>query len=277
MLLVPEGWFEMGSTPEEVEAAYQLGKKFYPETQKAWYEDEVPRHRVWLEAFYMDTTEVTNREYRQFMDAGGYTQQKFWSAEGWQFLQKNKLTAPGFWTDSRLNQPAQPVVGVSWHEAEAYCRWAGKQLPTEAQWEKAARGTDRRLYPWGNAPVDGTRANYCDAQCDQAWKDTRENDGYPYTAPVGSYPAGKSPYGIEDLAGNVWEWVQDWYAADYYGRSPERNPVNDTPTQFRVLRGGGWLTPPAAVRAAPRTRLAPVNRDYGLGFRCVVRVAALRP
>ena len=277
MLLVPEGWFEMGSTPEEVEAAYQLGKKYDADTQQSWYKTELSKRRVWLEAFYMDATEVTNREYRQFIDAGGYTQQTFWSPEGWQFLQKDKLTTPGFWTDTRFNQPEQPVVGVSWYEAGAYCRWAGKQLPTEAQWEKAARGTDRRQYPWGNAPVSGTLANYCDVQCDQAWKDTREQDGYSYTAPVGSYPSGKSPYGIEDLAGNVWEWVQDWYAADYYHRSPERNPVNDTPAQYRVLRGGGSPNPPAHVRAAIRSWRAPDYRNYDVGFRCVVRGAALRP
>ena len=274
MLLVPEGWFEMGSTPEEVEAAYQLGKKYNADVQKSSYEDELSKHRVWLEAFSMDATEVTNREYRQFIGAGGYTQQTFWSPEGWQFLQKDKLTVPGFWTDTRFNQPEQPVVGVSWYEADAYCRWAGKQLPAEAQWEKAARGADRRQYPWGNAPVSGTLANYCDVQCDQAWKDTRGKDGYPDTAPVGSYPSGKSPYGIEDLAGNVWEWVQDWYAADYYRRSPERNPVNDTPAQYRVLRGGGWRAPPANVRTANRG-YAPVDRDRDVGFRCVVRGAAL--
>jgi formylglycine-generating enzyme required for sulfatase activity len=232
---------------------------------------------VWLEAFYIDATEVTNREYRQFMDAGGYTQQRYWSTEAWQFLQKEKITVPGFWTDTRVSPPDHPVVGVSWYEAEAYCRWAGKQLPTEAQWEKAARGTDRRQYPWGNAPVDGKHANYCDTQCESKWKDTRENDGYQYTAPVGSYPSGRSPYGVDDLAGNVWEWVQDWYAADYYRRSPERNPVNDTPAEWRVMRGGGWLNDPARVRAALRSRFAPASRLYNIGFRCVVRGAALRP
>ena len=120
------------------------------------------------------------------------------------------------------------------------------------------RGTDRRQYPWGNEAVDGKRANY--ATCSVIRHgDTREKDGYSYTAPVGSFPSGKSPYGIEDLAGNVWEWVQDRYAADYYRRSPERNPVNDAPAEFRVLRGGGWHDPPAPVRAANRNGIAPVT------------------
>ena len=135
------------------------------------YVQSYPRHRVWLEAFYMDANEVTNREYRKFVDAGGYTQQKYWSLDGWQFLQKDKLTVPGFWTDTQFSQPEQPVVGVSWYEADAYCRWAGKQLPSEAQWEKVARGTDGRQYPWGNAPVDGKRANYCDTQCENPYQE----------------------------------------------------------------------------------------------------------
>ena len=227
MVLVPEGWFEMGSNDAE--------------------DDEKPVHRIWLDTFYMDKYEVTVGEYTAFLRAPGR-----------QGLPDYVATyAPG---------RQYPVVGVSWDDAEAYCRWAGKQLPTEAQWEKAARGTDRRQYPWGNEAVDGKRANY-----------NGKADGYEYTAPVGSFPSGKSPYGIEDLAGNVWEWVQDWYAADYYRRSPERNPVNDAPAEYRVLRGGGWLDPPALVRAANRNRNAPVNRYRGVGFRCVGRGAALRP
>jgi formylglycine-generating enzyme required for sulfatase activity len=227
MLLVPEGWFEMGSNDGE--------------------DDEKPVHRVLLDTFYMDKYEVTVGEYTAFFRSTG--------RQG--LLDYVATYAPG---------GQYPVVGVSWDDAEAYCRWAGKQLPTEAQWEKAARGTDRRQYPWGNEAVDGKRANYAG-----------KADGYEYTAPVGTFPSGKSPYGIEDLAGNVWEWVQDWYTADYYRRSPERNPVNDTPAQYCVLRGGGWPNSPAFVRAADRVRLAPDGRLYDLGFRCVVPGAALRP
>jgi formylglycine-generating enzyme required for sulfatase activity len=169
-----------------------------------------------------------------------------------------------------------PAVAVTWDEANAYCQWTSKQLPTEAQWEKAARGTDGRRYPWGNEAVDGKRANYCDARCGFAWKDKEQDDGYPDTAPVGSYPLGKSPYGIEDLAGNVWEWVQDWHDAGYYSRSPERNPVNVTPGMFRVLRGGSWFDNPADVRAADRSGFAPGSSSNFLGFRCVVAAASSR-
>jgi formylglycine-generating enzyme required for sulfatase activity len=276
MVLVPAGRFEMGSTGEEIEAAYQLGKKYDKETKKSWFEGEKPRHRVWVDAFYMDKTEVTTLEYRQFIEAGGYKHKKYWSEEGWKFIEKEKIREPGYLTDSRFNQPDHPVVGVSWYEAAAYARWAEKRLPTEAQWEKAARGSDGRRYPWGNEAVDGKRANYCDVKCDRSWKDTSEDDGYPYTAPVGSYDRGTSPYGIHDLSGNVWEWVQDWYDADYYSRSPERNPVNDKAATYRVLRGGGWYFDPARLRAANRLGDAPGGRDSNLGFRCVVGVLAPR-
>jgi formylglycine-generating enzyme required for sulfatase activity len=258
MRLVPAGWFEMGSTDSEVENTYQLAKKYYEAAQKSWFKAEQPVHRVWVEAFYMDTYEVTMREYAAFRQATGH---RALPAEVADY-------APG---------EKHPVVGVSWDDAVAYCRWAGKALPTEAQWEKAARGTDRRLYPWGNEPVTGRRANYCDARCEFEWKDTNADDGYRFTAPVGSYPAGASPYGLQDLAGNVPEWVQDWYDPDYYRRSPERNPVNTTPTEFRVLRGGGWLDPPAGLRAANRGGVAPDDRGTNVGFRCVLGVSASRP
>jgi formylglycine-generating enzyme required for sulfatase activity len=246
MLLVPEGWFTMGSTEAEIKAAYELSKKYEASTSESWFAGEKPQHRVWVDAFYMDRYEVTVGEYIS------------------QYAPKD----------------THPVVLVSWDDADAYCRWTGKQLPTEAQWEKAALGTDGRRYPWGNDAVDGKRANYCDTRCESGWwKDQSQDDGYQYTAPVGSYPLGKSPYGIEDLAGNVWEWVQDWYDATYYSRSPERNPVNATPGTACVLRGGGWDSDPAYVRAANRASrywVAPGDRDDLIGFRCVVAVASSR-
>lgn len=206
----------------------------------------------------MDKYEVTLGEYKAFVAATG---------------------RPGLpeSVSRYAPQDTHPAIMVSWEDAEAYCRWAEKQLPTEAQWEKAARGDDGRQYPWGNDAITGKRANYCDAQWEYAWQDKGQDDGYGYTAPVGWYPAGKSPYGLEDMAGNVWEWVQDWYDAGYYQRSPERNPVNDTPGQLRVLRGGSWANYPANARVARRYGNAPGAHNLDVGFRCVLAAAASRP
>jgi formylglycine-generating enzyme required for sulfatase activity len=212
---------------------------------------------VWLDAFYMDTYEVTMQEYQAFRQATGH-----------QALPAEVSTyAPG---------EKHPVVGVSWDDAAAYFRWAEKQLPSEAQWEKAARGTDGRTYPWGNEPVTGRRANFCDTQCKYEWQDKHHDDGFRYTAPVGTFAAGTSPYGIHDLAGNVWESVRDWYDARYYRQSPERTPVNTMAAEFRVLRGGGWFDAAANVRAASRGGSAPGGHDINFGFRCVVEVSGPR-
>jgi formylglycine-generating enzyme required for sulfatase activity len=255
MHLVPANWFAMGSTDAELEDAYQLAMKYDKSVEKSWLENERTRHRVWVDAFYMDTYEVTMKECQAFRQATGH-----------RALPTEVTTyAP---------EDNHPVILVSWDDAAAYCRWAEKQLPTEAQWEKAARGTDGRTYPWGNEPVTGRRANYCDTQCDQDWKDSSQDDGYQYTVPVGSFADGKSPSGIYDLAGNVWEWVRDWYDPQYYHRSPERNPENTTTAESRVLRGGGWNHGAAFLRAASRGGDAPAVRY--LGFRCVVGVAAPR-
>jgi formylglycine-generating enzyme required for sulfatase activity len=204
-------------------------------------EDEKPVHRVWLDAFYMDTYEVTVKEYQAFRQATGHRALPDWVSK----------FAPG---------DQYPIVGVSWDDAAAYCRWAEKQLPTEAQWEKAARGTDGRTYPWGNEQPHKRLAQH-------------ESQG---AAPVGSFDGGKSPYGIHDLAGNVGEWVRDWYDAQYYSKSPERNPENTTAAASRVLRGGGWFDNAAYLRAANRLWNAPAYRNYHVGLRCVVEVAAPR-
>ncbi|NTV38152.1 MAG: formylglycine-generating enzyme family protein, partial [Anaerolineales bacterium] len=177
-------------------------------------DEEAPQHIVTLNGFWVDSTEVTNAQYRLFVDATGHP-------------------APinCDWGDPTYGDAAyadHPVVCVNWDDANAYCEWAGARLPTEAEWEKAARGTDGQMYPWGTV-FDGTLVNFCDARCDNERvndcgdtrcysvpKDPTVNDSYVHTAPVGSFLAGASPYGALDMAGNVWEWVADWYDADYY-------------------------------------------------------------
>ena len=202
--------------------------------------DETPQHKVYVGAFYIDKYEVTNERYEKFLEATG-------------------LKQPPWWYDDNLNQPKQPVVGASWEDASAYCRWAGKALPTEAEWEKAARGADGRKYPWGNEPTaEGGkyRANYGPTA-----------DGFKYTAPVGSFPLNKSPYGCFDMAGNVWEWCADWYDADYYGESPASDPPGPFTGPFRVDRGGGWSVFAVDCRSAHRNRDDPSFRSFRLGFR----------
>lgn len=266
LVYVPEGEFDMGANKEDDPEAYV---------------DEMPKHRVWLDGFWIDRTEVTQGQFDQCVRAGGCGL----SAKEWQ-EQHDQAT-------SNL-----PVVGVTWEQAKAYCEWAGGHLPTEAQWEKAARGMDGRRYPWGNEAPDGTRLNYCDVRCtaSEEWKDSTGDDGHIYVAPVGLFPAGASPYGALDMMGNVEEWIADWYDPEYYQNSPDRNPPGpETPGLYpyiankgRVVRGGSFLGSPTSftptapdgsvspfgpvslLRATARWLQGPEFPSPALGFRCVV-------
>jgi formylglycine-generating enzyme required for sulfatase activity len=200
--------------------------------------DERPQHRVRLDAYYMDVCPVTVRQYRGFCQAAG---REMPSAPSWGW------------------QDAHPVANVTWHDAVAYCEWAGKKLPTEAQWEKAAGGTDGRIWPWGNE-WDQRR---CQSSYGGSWGSAGK------TAPVGSHPQGVSPYGCQDLIGNVWEWCADWYAADYYQRSPRENPRGPESGPSRVLRGGAWdYGYLDGLRCAYRDGSVPDSRIASGGFRC---------
>jgi formylglycine-generating enzyme required for sulfatase activity len=223
MVPVPAGEFMMGD-------------------DKSGQNDERPSHPVYLGAFYIDQYEVTTSRYAKF-------------------FQETNRPVPEYWSAQVLRQHGRkPVVGVDWSDATTYCSWAGKRLPTEAEWEKAARGTDQRVYPWGNAAPNTTLANY-----------NRGFDFKQYAAltDVGSFEQGKSPYGAYDMAGNVWEWTADWYDEHYYGKSPERNPKGPSSAEYRVIRGGSWLLAPVPVRSAYRLRSPPLGtgRPYRVPLR----------
>jgi formylglycine-generating enzyme required for sulfatase activity len=272
MVLVPAGEFIMGSAADEITSLLHRD----PKAKGAILKDEMPKHRVVLDAFYIDKYEVTNARFQQFVQATGYRTQAELEGGGkirtgvttWADAPNANWRAPRGNGSTIAGLEAHPVVQVSWHDAKAYCTWAGKRLPTEAQWEKAARGPDGRLYPWGNA-LDGTRANFCDRNCAFEWQDAAVDDGYRSTAPVGSYEAGKSPYGAYDMAGNVWEWVADRYNAKYYQRSPARNPRGPTSGTQVVLRSGSWLYAAPSFRATERAGVPADRRNENIGIRCV--------
>jgi len=189
--------------------------------------------------YLMDVYPVTNAQYRQFMEAGGYEKEEFWPDEGMKWKKKEKRVQPDNWNDPKWNQSECPVVGVSYYEAEAFAKWAGKRLPTEQEWEKAARGTDGREYPWGDE-FDKDKCN-------------SEESGIKGTTPVTKYVNGVSPFGCYDMAGNVWEWCASWYHNEQDGR--------------RVIRGGSWYDGPERLRSSNRFRNYADDRDDGIGFR----------
>jgi formylglycine-generating enzyme required for sulfatase activity len=239
MVNVPEGEFTMGSNEG--------------------YSDEQPVHTVYLDAYWIDQTEVTNAMYTLCVSAGACQPPDNYSS---------------YTRDSYYGNPAYndyPVLYVDWYAAQAYCQWAdNSRLPTEAEWEKAARGTDGRIYPWGSSwDVRTTRRlNFSDKNDPTGPSDTIADDGNADTALVGSYPSGASPYGAYDLAGNVWEWVNDWYDENYYSKSPQSNPQGPASGQYRVIRGGSWLNDEYVVRSAIRSWDTPVDTGDPLGFRC---------
>ncbi len=221
MILIPEGIFTRGSDSGGF--------------------DEKPQQEIYLDAFYIDKHEVSVESYNKFRRAANYVEP----------------SVPFFKADqSILKTPNFPVVGVSWNDAVNYCKWAGKRLPTEAEWEKAARGTHGLKYPWGNKMLD-KRANLAG-----------KADGYEYMAPVGSFPMGRSVYGVYDMAGNVSEWVEDFYDQFYYQVAPLMNPTGPENKKNRVYRGGSWDHRTVDIRVAKRFAATPGRKDAIVGFRC---------
>jgi formylglycine-generating enzyme required for sulfatase activity len=240
---VPAGPFLMGSS----------------DADSAGNDDETPQHELTLPTYWIGKTEVTNAQFRPFVEGDGYTNAAYWTEEGWQWREENARTQPAYWDDAKWNSDQQPVVGVSWYEAMAYCRWLSAQtgqnfvLPSEAEWEKAARGTDGRVYPWGN-DWDTARANSNEASDDA-------------TTPVGQYPDGASPYGTLDMAGNVWEWTRSEYKPYPYNPDDGRESGRDPAQKLFTIRGGSWFNRPIYLRAANRSFNAPDYHVQVVGFR----------
>jgi formylglycine-generating enzyme required for sulfatase activity len=240
MVSIPPGKFEMGSNE---------------------YDNEKPPHTVFLDGYWMGKYEVTVKQFGLFVEDAGYVTEAessggayAWTGQTWEKKKDINWKNPGF-----KQQDSHPVVCVSWNDALEYCRWLSNKkgvnfkLPTEAQWEKAARGTDGRKYPWGDTKPGETLANF--------------NIEISKTTPVGSYPAGASPYGLLDTAGNVWEWCSDWYDPDYYKNAPKENPMGPKSGTGRVMRGGGWADRAVPLRCAYRLNGYPYRRFNTVGFR----------
>lgn len=234
---------------------------------------EQPVHRVVVKTFSMDRFETTNAEFAEFVSATGHITDAERSGVGWDWNGKWREIKKADWRHPHGPESSieglmrHPVAQVSWNDARAYCRWRGKRLPTEAEWERAARGDGDRTYPWGDEPPrDGTRyrASYGSDKCCRA----DAGDGHFFTAPVGSFSLGRSPLGVEDLAGNVWEWVEDTFDEKFYGKSPSINPVNNSKGKRKVIRGGGWGNDPVGLRSTLRHANPPEIGLSMVGFRC---------
>ena len=225
MVIIPAGTFIRGSSPEN-------GRL-----------DEQPKRKIHIDTFAIDKYEVSNSRYIEFLD---------------ETLHKPPFNVYGqglLTTEKGISD--LPVVQVTWHDAVDYCFWAGKRLPTEAEWEKAARGNDNRLYPWGNEPPTPDRAQF-----DGEW------DGKKTLKRVDSMPKGQSSSGVFQLSGNVREWTQDWYDADYYANSPDRNPRGPNTGILKVIRGGSWRSFDSDLRVASRGKGGFALKTHGIGFRC---------
>jgi len=226
MVFIPAGQFNMGDR----EGGY----------------DEHPERKVSLAGFYMDRYEATFAQFYNFMAVTGHRKPRLVGYLG--NVETEDLPL--------FMKPLHPVIGVSWDDAVDYCRWKGKRLPTEAEWEKAARGEDHRKWPWGNQQ-DPSNANLLG-----------DDDGFRYTSPVGHFKRDKSPYGIYDMAGNAMEWVSDWYQEDYYRILPISNPAGPSAGDYRVIRGTSWNDSVDHARTTSRFKMFPEYRDVTTGFRC---------
>ena len=266
MILIPGGTFQMGASAADLTAECN---KFRDGCQEAWFAASEPVHTVSTGAYYLDSHEVTNEAFLVFLNELG---------RGTLCLEQPCLEADQSEIDAHnggygveTEAAREPVAGVTWYGAAAYCAWRGGRLPSEAEWEKGAAWdlstAVARRYPWGNE-FDGNVVNFCDAACDEPQANGDFNDGFPAVAPVASIAGGVSPSGLFDMAGNLWEWVGDWYDLSYYANSPEDTPPGPADGTEKVVRGGSWFDSGNFMASTIRFPSAPDNSDFTIGFRC---------
>jgi|SaaInlStandDraft_7_1057024.scaffolds.fasta_scaffold53763_2 formylglycine-generating enzyme len=236
MVLIPGAEFIRGTTSK---VAQEVCLKNNDHCKEKWFKDEEPLHPVKLSSYYLDINEVTQEDYQRII-----------------------IKNPSEFKGSNL-----PVERVTWYEAMDYCKKVGKRLPTEAEWEWAAKGGKQGTFAWGDE-AESNRANFCDRSCDKRWKEKQFEDGYSHTAPVGSFPA--NDFGVYDMAGNVYEWVLDWYDEDYYEEKPHENPKGPEKGSRKVIRGGSWINYSVGVRPSDRTDAKPSKKINFVGFRCAL-------
>ncbi len=267
MTLVGGGFFQMGAAADDLMAACAAVSV---DCRREWFAAAEPAHTVLVAPYYLDTHEVTNAAFVDFLNAVGGEAAV---CRGQACIDPDQSRV--FWENGGATVAADraqgPVSGVTWYGADAYCAWRGARLPSEAEWEKAAAWDDSamtaRRYPWGDE-FNGQHLNFCDATCDAPQANIAWNDGYAVAAPVAIYEDGRSATGHYDMAGNVWEWVADWFDPVYYATSPEADPTGPQTGEQKVVRGGSWYDTAVLTMAAVRFPSAPANADATLGFRC---------
>ncbi|MFZ5857209.1 MAG: SUMF1/EgtB/PvdO family nonheme iron enzyme [Chloroflexota bacterium] len=275
LVRIPAGKFRMGSNRSSAMGFCETYSRLCDN-----FADVGPQHVVYLDEFWIDQYEVTNAQFAQFVSTTGYVtdaeragESRVWNtSENSNFVRGADWRHPQGSGDSIAGMDNHPVVQVSWNDANAYCTWAGRRLPTEAEWEKAARANTLNVFPWGSS-FNCSYGNYDDeTRIDSYVVGSAGCDGYARTAPVGSFSAGQSPYGVYDMSGNVWEWVADWFNATYYSVSPENNPRGPSSGSHKILRGGSWFSEMKFLYIPYRDgeENYPDHRDDITGFRCAV-------
>lgn len=264
MKLINGGFFQMGADADSLKDECD---RFREGCEPDWFTASEPVHTVLLGRYYIDIHEVTNETYAIFLNESGTDCNEKPCLDP----EQNQLVLTGPTYSAEADTALLPVVGITWYGAAAFCEWRGGRLPTEAEWERAAAwdeiNSQSRRYPWGDE-FDGSLVNFCDETCEQQQANADYNDGFAEAAPVASFADGQSPAGLSNMAGNVWEWVADWYSPNYYAQSPESDPKGPEVGDQKTVRGGSWYDTGNFTASAIRFPSPPDNADRTIGFRC---------